>query len=465
MFESDTIAAVSTAMQTSGIGIIRVSGPDAIKTADRIFQSPSGKRLADQPGYTMHYGWAVDGGHEIDEALFSVLRKPHSYTGEDTVEINCHGGMLSLQKVLEAVLHAGARPAEPGEFSRRAFMNGRMDLSQAEAVMNLIQAGNEHALRNSLRQLQGGLSEKIRSIRKSLLHETAYIEAALDDPEHIEMQDYMETLRETVVQNREAVLRLLETADAGMMLQEGIRTVIVGKPNAGKSSLLNMLAREEKAIVTEIAGTTRDVLEEHVRLGDLTLLLIDTAGIRDAADRIEQIGVARAKAQIRDADLILCVLDGSVSLDENDLEILRLIRGKKAIVIVNKSDLTQALPEESLKKALHELHSREKPIVITMSAKEQTGEKELEKAVRDLFFAGALSGNDEIMISGQRHKRALEEAAESLRLVLDSIDAGMPEDFLSIDLCGACDALGRITGETLSEDLVNEIFSSFCMGK
>jgi len=458
MFE-DTIAAISTAMAPSGIGIVRISGPEAFAIADKIYRSPKqGKKLADQKAYTVHYGRIFDQGEDIDEVLVMLMRNPHSYTGEDTVEIDCHGGVLATRKVLEAAIHAGARPAEPGEYTKRAFLNGRMDLSQAEAVMDIISAKNEYALKSSFRQLKGSLSARIGEVRSALLYETAHIEAALDDSEHMSLDGYSEELERVIAAQREKIAKLLSSADSGKLMQEGIKTVIAGKPNAGKSSLLNLLAGEERAIVTDIAGTTRDILEEQINIRGITLRMLDTAGIREASDKIEQIGVERAKEQIRDADLVLYVVDSSVPLDENDKEILQLIRDKKAIVLLNKNDLETAVREEDIRAQV------DYP-VLSISARNKNGLDELEETIEKLFFHGKITFNDEVYITSARHKSALEDADKSLGFVLQSIEDGMPEDFWSIDLMGAVDALGRITGESLGEDLVNEIFAKFCMGK
>ena len=455
---TDTIAAISTATAPAGIGIIRISGPDALAAADRIFIGKNGKKLSSQKTFTLHYGHVAEGGEILDEVLVSVMRGPHSYTGEDTAEINCHGGVLAAARVLQAVLHAGCRPAEPGEFTKRAFLNGRIDLSQSEAVMDIIAAKNEQALKNSMRQLKGALSDKIRTIRKGILYETARIEAALDDPEHMSLDGYTEVLEEHVQDFSVQIEKLLQSADAGILRKEGIKTVIAGKPNAGKSSLLNLLAGEDKAIVTDIAGTTRDILEEQVNIRGITLRLLDTAGIRDTGDTIEKIGVERARKHLEDADLIICVLDRSLHLDENDREILRIIEGRKAIVLLNKNDLPPVLSEDDLKNMTD-------AAVIPFSARMQEGLEELEKEIQRLFFEGEIRQDDEVSITSYRHRTALEEAENSLQMVLQSIRDGMPEDFYSIDLMGACEALGRITGESAGEDLIDEIFSKFCMGK
>ena len=454
----DTIAAVSTAMAPGGIGIVRISGKEAFSIADKIFRGKRGKRLSEQEGNTIHYGWIEENGQAIDEVLAAVLRHPHSYTGEDTVEIDCHGGILAMNRILEAVLRAGARPADPGEFTKRAFLNGRMDLSQAEAVMDLIQAKNEYALKNSFRQLQGSVKKKIQDIREKLLYEIAFIESALDDPEHTDLTGYPEKLGKIVMEQKAGIEKLIAASGEGRLLQEGIKTVILGRPNAGKSSLLNLLAGEEKAIVTEIEGTTRDIVEEQINVRGITLRLLDTAGIRDSSSPVEQIGIESAKEQAMDADLILYVVDSSAPLNENDRKIMELIRNKKTIVLLNKNDLEAAVKEEELKEKL------DAP-VISISVKEKKGIHQLETVIQELFFHGGISFNDEIYITSARHRSALEAADKSLKLVENSIADGLPEDFYSIDLMDAYESLGKILGESVGEDLVNEIFSKFCTGK
>ena len=455
----DTIAAISTAMSPSGIGIVRISGAGAVRTAGKIYRSPGGKkRLEDVPSHTIHYGYIYDGDLMADEVLVMVMRGPRSYTGEDTVEINCHGGLLAVRRVLEAVLHAGARMAEPGEFTKRAFLNGRIDLSQAEAVMDVINAGSEYALDSSLSQLKGSVMRSVRKIREEILYEIAFIESALDDPEHISLEGYPERLEEKTAQEKERIERLIRSFSEGKMIREGIRTVIVGKPNAGKSSLMNMLVGEEKAIVTDVAGTTRDVLEEQVMLEGISLRMMDTAGIRETSDLVEQIGVERARKYAREADLILYVVDASVPLDENDREILEIIRDRKTIVLLNKSDLPQVISPG-------DLEQMGTWPVLSISAGNRQGVEILEAQIRKMFFSGELEFNDQVYITNARHKNALEKARDSLEMVENSIAAGMPEDFFSIDLMDAYEALGTILGESVGEDLVNEIFSKFCTGK
>lgn len=454
-----TIAAISTAMSESGIGIIRVSGPEALDIVSRIYRSKGGKKDINKvPTHTIHYGYIYDGEKLIDEVLVMVMRAPRTFTGEDTVEIDCHGGVYAMRRVLETVLKNGAKTASPGEFTKRAFLNGKMDLSQAEAVMDVIQAKNEYALKSSMEQLRGSVQKAIREIRKDLIYHIAYIESALDDPEHISLDGYSQELLEIVEKAQEEIAHLLKTASDGKMIKEGIRTVILGKPNAGKSSLLNVLVGENRAIVTDIEGTTRDILEEYINLHGISLRMIDTAGIRETEDIVEKIGVNRARDMAKEADLILYVVDSSRSLDENDEEIISMLDSRKAIVLYNKTDLEPKVDMKALKERVN------RP-VISVSAKEETGIRELEKEIKNMFFSGEISFNDEVYITNARHKEALMEAAESLRLVKNSIEMDMPEDFFSIDLMNAYESLGRIIGESVGEDLVNEIFSKFCMGK
>ena len=454
-----TIAAISTAMSASGIGIVRISGDEAMEVISRIYRSKNGnKDIKKVKSHTIHYGFIYDGEEVVDEVLVMIMKGPRTYTGEDTVEIDCHGGVYAMKRVLETVLKNGAEIAEPGEFTKRAFLNGRLDLSQAEAVMDVIQAKNSMALKSSVEQLKGSVLREVKEIRSKLIYHIAYIESALDDPEHISLDGYPQELLEVVEKERKEISELLKTADDGRMIQEGIKTVILGKPNAGKSSLLNYLVGEDRAIVTEIAGTTRDILEEYISLNGITLRVIDTAGIRDTEDVVEKIGVGKARQMAEDADLILYVVDSSMPLDENDQEIMELLKGRKSITIYNKTDLTPVVDIEFLKE-------KTASPVIPISAVEETGISQLEDEIRRMFFQGELSFNDEVYITNARHKAALEEALESLKLVKNSIEMGMAEDFFSIDLMNAYESLGRIVGESVGEDLVNEIFSKFCVGK
>lgn len=457
--KTDTIAAIATAMSNSGIGIVRISGDEALDVADRIFRPKKGSRkVSDMETHTIHYGYVTDGDEVIDEVMLLIMKAPRSYTCEDTIEIDCHGGVLVMKKILETVLKYGARPAEPGEFTKRAFLNGRIDLSQAESVIDVINAQNELALKSSVSQLQGAVLEKIKAIRAVVLHEIAFIESALDDPEHVSLEGYPEQLHEIISDAHSKVKKLLDSSDNGKMLKEGINTAIVGKPNAGKSSLLNILVGEERAIVTEIAGTTRDILQEQIQIGGIGLNVIDTAGIRDTEDIVEKIGVNKSREYIEKADLIIYVVDSSTELDENDQEIIEAIRNKKAIVLLNKSDLDAKTDASVLQTQLS------KPI-LSISAKNNTGIHELETLIEEMFFSGKLSFNDEVYITNIRQKNALAEAQNSLKMVLQSIADGMPEDFFTIDMMNAYEALGTIIGESVGEDLVNEIFSKFCMGK
>ena len=454
-----TIAAISTAMSASGIGIVRISGDEAMDVISRIYRSKNGKKnIREVQSHTIHYGFIYDGEDVVDEVLVMIMRGPHTYTGEDTVEIDCHGGVYAMKKVLETVLKNGAVIAEPGEFTKRAFLNGRLDLSQAEAVMDVIQARNSMALKSSVEQLKGSVQRAVKEIRSRLLYQIAYIESALDDPEHYDLEGYPQELAKIVDKEAGEITDLLKTADDGRMIQEGIKTVILGKPNAGKSSLLNFLVGEDRAIVTEIEGTTRDILEEYISLNGITLRVIDTAGIRETEDIVEKIGVGKAKQMAEDADLILYVVDSSRPLDDNDEDIIELLSGRKSIVIYNKTDLEPVVN-------MAKLQERTGNPVIPVSIVEEKGIRKLEEEIKNMFFKGELSFNDEVYITNARHKAALEEARESLKLVKNSIDMGLAEDFFSIDLMNAYESLGRIVGESVGEDLVNEIFSKFCTGK
>ncbi len=457
--KSDTIAAIATAMTPSGIGIIRISGDDSIELIDKIYKSKSGRKLLSQcDSHTVHYGFIYDGDEKIDEVMVLIMRAPNTYTREDTIEIDCHGGVFVMKRILETVIKYGARPAEPGEFTKRAFLNGRIDLSQAESVIDVINSKNEFALKNSLSQLNGAVLDSIKQIREVLLHEIAFIESALDDPEHISLDSYPQKLLLIVDNQIKSIDKLLKSSDNGRILKEGINTVIVGKPNAGKSSLLNILVGADRAIVTDIAGTTRDVLEEQINLDGITLNLVDTAGIRDTDDIVEKIGVDRAKQYADSADLIIYVIDSSTELDDNDFSIIDILKDKNAIVLLNKSDLSTITTENIVKKYL------DKP-VIYISAKDRTGIDELESKISEMFLHGQVSFNDEVYITNIRHKNSLTEALNSLKLVVESINNDMPEDFYSIDLMNAYEELGLIIGEAVEDDLMQEIFSKFCMGK
>lgn len=454
----ETIAAISTGMTNAGIGIVRISGEDAFSAADRVFRGK--EKISECKSHTIHYGYIVDGDITVDQVLVMVMKGPRTFTGEDTVEINCHGGTYVVTRVLDAVLrHGGVRPAQPGEFTKRAFLNGKMDLSQAEAVGDLISSSNDYALKNSVNQLKGNIRNKINDIRNEIIYQTAFIESALDDPEHYSFEGYNAKLRKNAEEIICELNKLINSYRNGKVFKEGIQTVIVGKPNAGKSSLLNVLAGHERAIVTEIEGTTRDVIEEQINLQGITLNVVDTAGIRQTDDKVEKIGVDKAVDYVENADLVIYVADSSRNLDENDEKILDMIYDKKKIVLLNKSDLEPVVTREMI-----EEKAGDAP-VIEVSAAEERGISELGDLIKDMFLKGNISFNEEIYITSSRQKDALCRAVESMKKVIESIDNGMPEDFYSIDLMDAYEALGSITGEEVGDDLINEIFSRFCMGK
>lgn len=457
---TNTIAAIATAVSPAGLSVIRISGEDAFSIIDKIYRSKSGhKKLSEQPSHTIHYGYIYDGEEMIDEVLVLLMRAPKTFTTEDTVEIDCHGGVLVTRKILDTVVKYGASLAQPGEFTKRAFLNGRMDLSEAEAVLDVIHAKNEFALQASVKQLKGSVAKKIRELRNDILDSIAFIESALDDPEHISIDGYDEQLKGILIAMQKELKRLAMQYQNGRMLSEGIKTVILGKPNAGKSSLMNRLTGQERAIVTEIAGTTRDTLEEQVQIGGIGFQMIDTAGIRNTADVVEKIGVERAKQAAEEADLILYVVDASQPLDESDLEIISMIEQKKAMILLNKTDLEPKLTVEELQS-----QCPSHPILM-ISAKTEEGMEKLEATLQQMFIEGKISFNDEVYITNARHKECLDNSIKSIEKVLESIEAGLPEDFYTIDLMDAYSSLGLILGEAVEEDLVNRIFSKFCMGK
>lgn len=465
--KTETIAAIATSLSESGISIIRISGEDAVKVADKIFVSKSGRKVSDFKSHTIHYGYVISNNETVDEILLSVMLAPRSYTGEDTIEINCHGGVLVTKKILAILLKNGARLAMPGEFTKRAFLNGKIDLSKAEAIMDVIHAENEFALKVGVKQLKGSVSNEVHKLRDKIVFEIAFIESALDDPEHISLEEYPRKLETTVKELLKELTKLEETADNGKILKEGIKTVIVGKPNAGKSSFLNLLVGEDKAIVTNIAGTTRDALEENIKINNISFHVIDTAGIRFTKDEVEKIGVNKAKKFANDADLILFVVDSSVLLDENDQEIMKMTTGKKVIVLFNKSDLDPVLNINDIEKVMMTTfgHRKEDIRFLKISTKEKMGIDIFEETVKNMFLKGEIEIKDEVMITNLRQKEAVSDTIESLKLVLNSINNQMPEDFLTIDLMNAYESLGKIIGEEIGEDLINEIFSRFCMGK
>lgn len=467
--EEKTIVGIASATG-GGIGIIRVSGSESMKIVDSIFHpgkfnNEENEALIDksylqqQKSHTIHYGFIIDGNNEVvDEVMVSVMKAPATYTREDVVEINCHGGNYILQRVMQLLLEKGAFLAEPGEFTKRAFLNGRIDLSQAEAVMKMISSKNEFALQSAVKQLEGSVSKYIQQIREQILYEMGRIESALDDPEHYDLTGYSDELFDKTEQQIVSLQRLLDRFENGRMKSEGINTVIVGKPNAGKSSLMNILLDEDRAIVTDIAGTTRDALQESVRLGGLMLNLIDTAGIHNTEDTVEKIGVDRAKQYIEQADFILFVVDGSEEWSDEDEQIIPLIAQKKGVILLNKADLKAKVSEQLLKDKLSW-------DTIAFSNETKQGLQQLEQYITDKFERGDLQFNDQICLTSIRHKNAVMQAVNALHRVEQSIKDGMPEDFFTIDLMEAYQQLGLINGDTATEDLVNKIFEEFCMGK
>ena len=461
---TETIAAISSGMTKSGIGIIRISGPESRKIAESILIRKSGIPMKLDIPRHIYYGYVENVSREtLDEVIVLNMPGPHSYTGEDTVEIDCHGGILMMKRVLESVLQAGARLAEPGEFSKRAFLNGRLDLAQAEAVIDIINSQNDNAAKASLSRLKGILSDEIRSIRGEILEKTAFIEAALDDPEHYSLEGFTEELSDIAETLIGRISALIRSYERGRLMSVGINTVIIGKPNAGKSSLLNALLGEERAIVTQIPGTTRDTINESVSYKNITLNLIDTAGIRKTEDIVEQIGVKKSYECADQADLILCVMDVSSPLDEDDKNILEYTNksGAEVLFILNKDDLNSKWQFDDISKDIPESKKNH----IRISAKNNSGIEELFETIEKMYSEENLSENDETIIASLRHKESLEIAREALKEVKNTIEAGMPEDLLTVDLMAAYSSLGEITGEEVSEDLVNEIFARFCMGK
>ena len=473
--QKDTIAAIATGTSEAGIGIIRVSGPDAERILHCLYRTRSGMSKKEWKPNTIHYGVIIDPLQEeevIDEVLVSWMKAPHSYTTEDTAEINTHGGRFILNRVLDAVLCCGARLAEPGEFTKRAFLGGRMDLSEAGAVMDLIHAQNEFARKVSLHQLQGSVSGKIKELRGRILYEIAFIESALDDPENYSLEGYPSRLSNICMDIHRELCGFLRRSEQGSVLKDGIRTVIIGKPNAGKSSLMNAMAGEERAIVTSIAGTTRDTLCETIRLGDILLHVTDTAGIRETEDEVEKIGVERAKKALEDSQLILFVLDSSADISKEDLEIASFVQkeidaGKCGIVIKNKSDLPSSIGEEETKSLLQGERVRvmETSLLHSNSADYDSVLERLRLTIEELFQFDTVLNSNEPFVSAAFQKNSIREAIHSLELVQESIEIGMSEDFFSIDLRNAYSSLGKVIGEEVEDDLVEEIFSRFCLGK
>ncbi|MCZ0754756.1 tRNA uridine-5-carboxymethylaminomethyl(34) synthesis GTPase MnmE [Anoxybacillus sp. J5B_2022] len=460
--EFDTIAAISTPMGEGAIAIVRLSGDEAIAIADRIFKGAGGKRLKDVPSHTIHYGRIIDpaNGQTVEEVMVSVMKAPKTFTREDVVEINCHGGLVSVNRVLQLVLTNGARLAEPGEFTKRAFLNGRIDLSQAEAVIDLIRAKTDRAMHVALSQMEGRLSNMIRHLRQTILETLAHVEVNIDYPEYDDVEEMThQLLMEKAAYVRDQIDRLLQTAQQGKILREGLATAIIGRPNVGKSSLLNNLVHENKAIVTDIPGTTRDVIEEYVNVRGVPLRLIDTAGIRETEDIVERIGVERSQQMVKEADLILLVLNYNEPLMEEDEQLFATVKGKEVIVIVNKTDLPQKIDMERVREL-----AAGRPVVTT-SLLEEKGIEELEEAISRLFFTGAVEAGDLTYVSNSRHIALLHQAKQAIEEAIAGIEAGVPIDIVQIDLTRAWELLGEIIGDTVHESLIDQLFSQFCLGK
>lgn len=459
--EFDTIAAISTPPGEGAISIVRLSGDQAVAIADGIYHMGQ-KRLTQVPSHTIHYGHIVDPKNEktLDEVMVTVLRAPKTFTREDIVEINCHGGMVVTNQILQLVLRCGARLAEPGEFTKRAFLNGRMDLSQAEAVMDLIRAKTDKAMDLALTQLDGNLSHLIRNLRQEILNTLAQVEVNIDYPEYDDVEELTtKLLLEKAQEVQGQIDGLLQTAQQGKILREGLSTAIIGRPNVGKSSLLNYLLDEEKAIVTEIAGTTRDVIEEYVNVRGVPLKLVDTAGIRETEDIVEKIGVERSKKALNEADLILLVLNQSEPLADADRQLLRATQGSKRIILLNKTDLPQALDLAEVKQLTEDSE------VFAISVREKSGLDQLENAIAALFFAGGTGEKDASYVSNSRHIALLEKSSQSLGEVVTGIAAGMPVDLVQIDMTRCWDYLGEIVGDSVQDELITQLFSQFCLGK
>ena len=459
--EFDTIAAISTAPGEGAIGIVRISGDLAISIASSIYQCGT-KQLEEQKSHTIHYGHIVDpkSGEIYDEVMISVLRAPKTFTREDIVEINCHGGIVAINRVLQLVLRMGARLAEPGEFTKRAFLNGRIDLSQAEAVMDLIRAKTDKSMQLAMRQLDGQLSHLIQNLRQEILNTLAQVEVNIDYPEYDDVEEMtLQLLREKTQQVLQGIRALLNTASQGKILRDGLKTAIVGRPNVGKSSLLNVLLREEKAIVTDIAGTTRDTIEEYVNVRGVPLQLIDTAGIRETDDVVEKIGVERSRKALKEADFVLLLLNQSETLQEEDIRLLETTKGMKRIILFNKTDLPSKLSKEDIAP-----YAKEEEIVTT-SMLNKKGIDQLEEKIAGYFFQGQMNERDATYLSNTRHIALLEKAEQALVEVQNGIEMEMPVDLIQIDFTRAWDLLGEITGDSVQDELLTQLFSQFCLGK
>ena len=461
IYLDDPIAAVSTPVGNGGIGIVRISGKGCVDIADKIFVSADGKKLAEKKSHTISYGKICDPvtGAVIDEVLVMLMLSPRTYTREDVVEINCHGGMLVTTKVLETVLNNGARSAEPGEFTKRAFLNGRIDLSQAEAVMDIIDSKTELSRKAAVSQLEGGLKNKVHELREEILDMTAAIEAAIDYPEHDVEEETYSVMAERVNRLKAEINKLLATADMGRIIREGVEAVILGKPNVGKSSLLNLLLMEERAIVTDIPGTTRDTVEEYMNLGGIPVKIVDTAGIRETGDTVEKIGVEKSRTRAENADIIFLVLDASIGITDDDKEILEFIKGKNAIILVNKTDIAVNIDTELL------CRYTDRENIIFVSVKENEGMDRLTERFKEMFLSGDVEAKESVMINNVRHKNMLAKAIEALDRASVTIETRMPEDFISMDLQDALTALGEITGDRVDDEIIDRIFTRFCLGK
>lgn len=457
----ETIAAISTAMGEAGIGIVRLSGSDAINIGNKVFKGVKGKKLTEAKNRTLSYGHIVDHENDliIDEVLIAYMKEPYTYTRENMVEIYCHGGSISVRRILELLLNNGARLAEPGEFTKRAFLNGRLDLSQAEAVIDIIKAKTNKSFQVSFNQLEGSLSEQIGEIRDILLGLLAHVEASIDFPDEDLEEIAYEELLENSLEVEKRIEKLLATADRGKILRDGLNTVILGKPNVGKSSLLNAILRENRAIVTDIPGTTRDIIEEYVNIDGIPLRIIDTAGIRETKDEVERIGVDRAKQVVENADLIIAVFDVSRDLSQEDYEIIDLIKDRRSIVILNKTDLPEKFSADTIKDLMGEKE------LINTSITEGIGINILEDTIKDMFYAGDLNIESGAIVTNIRHKNQLEKALKSIRSAIKDIKANIPLDCIEIDIRNCWEDLGEISGETIGEDVLDRIFSEFCIGK
>ena len=459
MFIDDTIAAIATAPGEGGIGIIRISGEKSLQVAQSIFKSKSGKMIKDYNARTLIYGTVVDNEKVIDEVLVAYMKGPNSYTAEDVIEINCHGGFISVKKILELILSKGVRLAEAGEFTKRAFLNGRIDLSQAEAIIDVIKSKTDMAHEVAQSQLEGSLAKKIKDLRMNVTEVLAHLEVSIDFAEEDVEEITYQTLEEKALELRNEIKKLYDTAESGKILRDGLKTVIVGKPNVGKSSLLNSILGENRAIVTDIAGTTRDVIEEFVNIKGIPLKIVDTAGIRETEDVVEKIGVEKSRESFSTADLVIMVLDASRKLSEEDMEILESLKNKKTIVLLNKMDLEPQIESEKIEEFVNSED------IIKISALKHQGIEELQDKIEAMVYHGSVKNSSNLMITNSRHKDALFKAYESINDAISAIEQRMPYDFIEVDFKNIWDYLGYINGDTVREDLLDTIFANFCIGK